>query len=263
MGRFARETTTFLDHWGIRPEQGDRALLHRLGQAFAALPYENLTKLIKKHRLPPGPARRRLPAEVLADHLEQGTGGTCFALIELFAAVLGDLGYRCRPVLCDTRRRADSHCALLVHLDGGPTLLDPGYLVHEPLPLPGPGQTCQRGAVSLAADPRGGFELVSYGVRRYRLKLEAVSPRRFVALWDSSFDWTMMNGVHVCAARESGYAYLHGSKLRLQSSVGKQTLNLRGDEVQQIARRFGIAPGVVEQAYRLARRRPESEVSDG
>jgi arylamine N-acetyltransferase len=263
MGRFARDTVTFLDHWGIRPRQLDRALLHRLGQAFAALPYENLTKLIKKHRLPPGPARRRLPAEVLADHLEHGTGGTCFALTELFASVLGDLGYSCRPVLCDTRHRADNHCALLVQLDVGPALLDPGYLVHEPLLLPGPGQTRRCGAVSLTANPRGRLELVSYGVRRYRLKLEPVSSQRFVAVWDSSFDWTMMNGVHVCAARDSGYAYLHGSKLRLQGSSGKQTLNLRGDEVQQIAKRFGIAPAVVEQACRLTRQRRENERRNG
>jgi hypothetical protein len=265
----AQSAETLLDHYRIVPRRRDQELLWELGEAFTHLPYENLTKLIRKHgeldpdlvragaRSAPGaaapgpgaaapgpgvaapgpggaapgpgaaapgpgvaapgpggaapgpggaapgpggaapgpgaaapgpggaapgpgatgsapsapapgpgaavdatasgdppvfapataPLRRRGPAEVVADHLRWGTGGTCFALTETFLTVLRRLGYRCRPVLCDMKAGADTHCAVLIELPEGPHLMDPGYLLHRPLPLPrAPGEQSRRDA---------------------------------------------------------------------------------------------------------------------
>ncbi len=240
----------FCDHFGVRPQRPDRDLLHELGHLFSRLPYENLTKLIKKHRFPPGPIRRRLPDEVLAEHLTHGAGGTCFALTHLFASVLERLKFQCFPVLCDTRHRPDNHCALIVLLDSEPHLVDPGYLLHEPVPLASTADGAARVAL-VPGDPVGAaYDLYTYGTRRYRVKMEAVRAEKFFAVWDASFEWTMMNGVHLCSAAGDGYAYVHNHKLCLRDGQAR-TLNIRGSESSVLARRFGIDPEVIEQAYQV------------
>jgi arylamine N-acetyltransferase len=247
-----RAAEVFCDHFGIVPTRPDLDLLHELGHAFARLPYENLTKLIRKHSLPPGPARRRQPAEVVADHVSLGAGGTCFSLTTLFAAVLERLGFSCHPVLCDMRAGRDLHCALVVDLLSGPHLLDPAYLLDAPLPLASPqSDLAARRARVVRSDDGESANLYSFDTFRYRVKLEPASRERFLAVWDASFEWTMMNGVHVCAATPGGYAYLHGHHLRLRSDGSKQTLNVRGSEAGELARRFGIAETVAAEAYRL------------
>lgn len=241
----------FLDHCGIVPRGPDRDLMHELGVAFSRLPYENLTKLIKKHSLPPGPERRRLPQEVITDHLAHGTGGTCFALTRLFSAVLERLCLASFPVLCHARHRRDGHCALVVLLDGDPHLVDPGYLVHEPLPLTGDGVASGAARVVAADRDDGTFELFTHDVLRYRFHLEPVSVARFEAVWDDSFEWTMMNGLHLCVPRDGGYAYLHNHKLCLRGGASRANLNIRGHELEELAQRFGIAETVSGQALSL------------
>lgn len=239
----------FVDHFGISPKAADRDLLVALGAAFAALPYENLTKLIRKYERAAAEDPRRLPAEVMGEHLALGAGGTCFSLTRLFAAVLARFGYRSRPVLCDMRNRPDNHCALLVESDSGPLLLDPGYLLHEPVPL-------QQGELRkpdsrIVRAGEGAFDLITYGTFRYRLKTAQVNAERFDAVWRDSFDWTMMNDVHLSRAEGGGYAYVHGHKVRLKTERGKENLNIRGREAEALAWRFGLDQSLVEHAYTL------------
>ena len=256
-----RAAEDFCDHFGIRPTRVDRDLLIAVGQAFARLPYENITKLLKKHAAEPGAQRRRLPAEVLRDHVSLGAGGTCFALTELFAVVLHRFGYQAWPVLCDTRHRAANHCALIVgDAQQGLMLLDPGYLLHEPVSLPqagGPGEKMHGPTRLVLSGESGGhrvFDLHTYDTWRYRFRAAAVSPPEFEAAWDASFDWTMMDNIHLCAAHEQGYAYVHGGKLRLRDATSKQTLNIRGNEPAAVAERFGMDEDLVRRAYELVER---------
>ena len=244
---------SFCDHFGIRPGGASRDLLAKLGHAFSRLPYENLTKLIKKHRLPPGPERRRQPAEVLADHLAHGTGGTCFALTELFVAVLQRFGFACHRAFCDTRQRLDAHCALVVHLDRGPHLIDPGYLLHEPLPLIEGVVGAAAGSARLVAIDGAAttFDLYTYGAWRYRLKLAPAAAGRYLAVWDDSFEWPMMKGIHLCAPAAEGYAYVHNHTLCLRGSGARENVNIRGQETAALAHRFAIDPVVVAEAYRV------------
>lgn len=251
-----RVADEFLDHFRIRPKSADRDLLRQLGQAFGRLPYENISKLIKKHRLPPTEQRRRSPGEVFDDHVALGTGGTCFALTQLFGQVLERLGYRSFPVLCDTKHQAAGHCALIAEVGDEHLLLDPGYLVHEPLALTHSDAAHHPEAIRLISGGDGrSLELHSFGVRRYRFIPSAASPDAFFGAWDASFDWTMMNDVHVCAPIDHGYAYVHGHKLRLRDATAKHTVNIRGDEAGELGRRFGIDTKLIEQAYQLVARR--------
>jgi len=248
---------TFLDHFGISPRRRDRDLVHQLGNAFRALPYENLTKLVKKHLHPAGQSRRRLPAEVVSDHMERGAGGTCFALTELFAGVLHRVGYSSFPVLCHTRHRRNGHCALVVVINEERYLVDPGFLLHEPIRLPHIGTEARPSpAVRLVGAEHGSgtVELFTYDRWRYRFELEPVPRPHFLSVWDESFSWTMMNGVHVCTAIDRGYAYLHGAKLCLRGHGSRGNLNIRGKEAEVLGERFGLDPGLVARAFELVSR---------
>lgn len=267
MGKHAADA--FLDHFDLVPRGSDRRTLETIGAAFARLPYENLTKLIAKHERPAGSERRRRPREVLGDHLALGAGGTCFALTELFGAVLARLGYESRPLLCDAPGRPASHCALLVRAGDEELLVDPGYLLTDPLPLPTRGEapTSERGVARLLRHDETSLDLYTYDRLRYRLRLDEISPARFAQVWDASFEATMMNGVHLCAAEaDGGYAYLHGHKLRLQGRPGAgavENINLRGREADELAARFGLAPELVARAYALVEAAREARKSEG
>lgn len=250
-----RAADAFIDHFDILPRRRDQDLLWEVGEAFARLPYENLTKLIKKHNTRAGAPRRRLPWEVVTDHVERGTGGTCFSLTETFLAVLERLGYQSRPVLCDMQAGPDSHCAVWIDLPAGPHLMDPGYLLHQPVPLsPDRSHTRHTGVteITVVGAPDGAsYEVTTGGKRRYRMKAATVTPERFLALWDASFEWTQMGNLHLSRGIGDGYAYLHGHHLRLQRPGGKENLNLRGRLPDELSTRFGLSPHVVTEALRV------------
>ena len=133
-------SAAFLHHFGLtRPEEPDAAFLERLSRSFARLPYENLTKIIKITEEGTPERALRDPNEVLGDHVRLGTGGTCFSLTALLMHLLRAYGYEVRPVLADRPYGADTHCTVLVTLEGTEHLLDPGYLVVRPIPLDGVG----------------------------------------------------------------------------------------------------------------------------
>ena len=110
-------------------------MVESVAAAFSSLPYENLTKILKHDR--EGGVARRGPEEVIRDHIRLGSGGTCFSLTAALLHVLRALGLRAEPILADRHYGENTHCALLVWLDGEPHLLDPGYLILKPLALPG------------------------------------------------------------------------------------------------------------------------------
>lgn len=76
-------------------------------RSMASVPYENLSKILER-------GRRRSDEEVARDHLNLGTGGTCFSLVSLFLALARRAGLSARPVFADRSYGADTHCAAVV-----------------------------------------------------------------------------------------------------------------------------------------------------
>ena len=72
----------------------------------------------------------RRPELFWADHLASGAGGTCFARVAAFHALLADLGFAGRVALGRVQSDFD-HASLLVALDGEEWICDVGF----PLPV--------------------------------------------------------------------------------------------------------------------------------
>ncbi len=243
----SRAARAFLD----RLERPDR--LDYILARFSALPYENLTKLIK--RADAG-SQRRLPDEVLADHDRYGAGGTCFALTYFLGEILEQAGFQWEYLLADRSYMTAAHSALAVRIDGRRYLADPGYLLDHPLALdqtqavrvPAPGEEL---LLEPAADGESWTLYTVNGAHRkfrYRLHSATVSESDFIDRWTDSFDWPMMDSLVLCSITREARHYLRdvhyhrvGANERFQSEVDPLQGTLLRDA-------FGIDPELFERA---------------
>ena len=125
----------FHRHFDCAGRHSDPEFLKSIVLHFSALPYENLSKIVKHHDFEDTTEKIRLPDEVMHDHAEFGLGGTCFALTFFLQSILEYNGFACYPVMADMRYGPNTHSALVVILNNKKLLVDPGYLLNNPLEL--------------------------------------------------------------------------------------------------------------------------------
>ncbi len=252
--------SVFFDHFGILP-QGGTDTLFRVSEAFSRIPWENITKfLLKAH----GHERLRMPGEVFEGFVRDGTGGTCYSLTEALSAVLAACGWSTRPLTGHMKHGRNIHCALLAEGSPGTFLLDPGFVVPQPVPL-------DRGGGSLALQGRslewirrkGGWDLYireggSPAQWRYRLEDRTLSRDEFLGYWRRSFDAPGLNSLHINLSLEDRRLSAHNGNLRISGGSGRENVKLSTGYGEAVARLFGICPSVAEEAWReLARLKAE------
>jgi arylamine N-acetyltransferase len=262
----AETVALFEERHGRTPPDGSPATLVELVRRFSALPYENLSKI-----LAPGP---RMPLTVVREHLELGTGGTCFSLAELLGRLARAAGFSAHPVMAHMRHGPNVHCALRVEASNGAAfLVDPGYLLPGPRPLapgpvgePAPGQPLLVPAGSRqgppADTPAGDVDLFTHEpgglVWRYRFSHPAPTREAFWAHWQRSFGLPGMRSLLVTRREGDQRLYLHRHKLRRVGPGGKTTRNVRQRLEQTVAETFGIAPRVTREAGAVLRQGQKS-----
>ena len=109
-GRRDRVLQAFLYHFGLDPGAPSLSLLPAVLREFARLPYENLTKILAEEG--ESSRWRRRPAQVVGDHINLGTGGTCFSLTAALRHLVRSLGFPAEPIMADRPYGPDTHCAL-------------------------------------------------------------------------------------------------------------------------------------------------------
>jgi hypothetical protein len=165
-------------------------LLEALFSRFnARVPFETASKIERDAAFREADAKPRRPEIFWSDHLELGAGGTCFARVAAFEALLSALGFAARKVLGRVVSDFD-HAALLVEASGREFLCDVGFPIPAILP-PAPGEVeTPVGRITAEASPRGlSIDLggVPEGPRRLEIFLEPVAEARFLDLWRSTF----------------------------------------------------------------------------
>lgn len=255
----------FLRRHRIDPRWPEPRRAAAVARAFARLPYENFTKIIAEERAVLRTEARRTPAEVLADHEEYGTGGTCFSLTDTLVALLRAVALRAEPILADRWYGANTHCAVLVWLEGTPHLLDPGFLLTEPLPLPRQEAISVPTALhTLHLQPRsdGRVELLTEAAGRRKSRLlyrpEPADLQPFLSVWDDSFTWEMMKYPLVAGWHASTQVYLRGTRLQLHGPRGRDCEELPPSQLPiAVERLLGVAPEITQQALSIWARRGE------
>ncbi len=271
-GREALER--FSGHFDIAAGDPDLALLRGVITAYSNLPYENLTKIIKKFTARTSDERLRGPVEVVSGYVERHTGGTCFSLTYCLGAMLASAGFRCYPVMADMKR-PNIHCALVVEMGGKRYLVDPGYLVGEPVALTGAPARVPTTFGTVELRPRlnesydlftleGGWDELSglgrgdppapaalrNGGRtwRYTVRTSPVSRADFMRYWQESFALPMMNNLLLTRLTADGHLYVKNHHLRMKHLGGKANENIRADLEVRIAAEFGIPPDITAEA---------------
>jgi arylamine N-acetyltransferase len=259
--RFSLAAGSFLACFGLTGKIPlNEEALRQIYRAFSNLPYENLSKIIRKHNfLAEGVSSLRTPEEVLEGFLAQRLGGTCFSLTQCLYSLLGFCGFAAYRVLGDMRHGTDIHCAVIADLGQEKYLCDAGYLLPEPLPLSPYDRSELRGSLYtyiLEADsgnPRvhhlytrspGSSELKW----RYRIRDHAVTDSEFEHRWQLSFHDTMMNQIVLTRNLEKGQVYIHKHHLRLNLSDRKQNINIRSSMAEKVKELFGIDSRIVEKS---------------
>lgn len=251
--------TRFLKAIHVDPhvDRGE-VLLTRLCAAFARIPYENLTKIIKSGELINPSNAKRLPDEVLRDYLEHGTGGTCFSLTAAFIAIFNALSIEAHPILADRHYGTDTHCALVFSHEADLLLLDPGFLINQPVRLPSLEPIIRStgfNTIELVPHDAGRkVELftIANKSRRSRLtyKINPLDGPTFGRAWERSFAWEMMTYPVLTRYSNGIQHYLQGNTLRIRKNgqTTRQTLS-PDEEYEFISKTLGINKTVIKKAF--------------
>jgi arylamine N-acetyltransferase len=252
----------FFRRHGIDRNRDPLSIIEMCAAAFSRIPYENLTKIIKSDLVLSRSSALRFPDEVLADHLRYGTGGTCFSLTAALIAVFNALGIEAQPLLADRHYGPDTHCGLVVKHENRALLIDPGFLIYVPTPLPSSAiSAVDLGYTTVELRPvEGGnrIELATStrGTRKVRLtyRRSPVDAEAFQRAWEDSFTWEMMTYPVLTRCTAGRHLYLQGNTAMVRSSDKTVRSKLEAaDQIAFIGNQMGIARSVVLKAWEAIR----------
>jgi arylamine N-acetyltransferase len=266
----------FLRHYGIAPgRQPNLALLREILAGFSNLPYENLSKIIKfYHHGENETERLRLPEEVIEDHLRLHLGGTCFSLTFFLQSILMHHGFPCYIVMGDMKAGRNLHCAMVVVLNKIKYLVDPGYLLRQPLALdperPRLYHTEFTGVELRFDSLNESYEVFTFNRQaikwRYRFADYPTAPEDFLAHWQTSFHRNSMHGLCLTRATAEELIFIRKDFMRLTNLDGKRNISIKKNYHTTIQQLFGISPEYVEQAQSALRenmaREREEKIED-
>ena len=261
-GLYREVVQSFLQRYQIAGIGSDFKGLGAVLEAFKAIPYENVSKLLRQKRWGGGDELLlRLPDQVWHDFLEYKLGGTCYSLTFFLEVILANIGFECYPVSADMNWGRDVHCGLVVMLEGVHWWCDPGYLLLTPMALTGKGQQIYRtesSGVQLSYDGLT-YRLGTFHGRdnkwRYSFIDRKCERSDFLNYWLASFTQPGMNGVCLTRLEKEGMIYIHNNFLKEVNRAVIRKNRMDGNWLKEIERIFGIPEIMVEEAYSITQDR--------
>lgn len=246
----------FLTHFDLNPHKTDLVNLQLILEKFAEIPYENISKIIKLSHHWGSDDKLRLPEEVIEEHIGSRLGGTCFSLTFFLQSILSRTGYFCYPVMAHMRAGQNIHCSLIVVLDQIKYLVDPGYLLNQPMainPLLKRIYLHESGGVELQYDtPSGCYNLFTFDQEeikwRYQFQDRPCPPDEFLRHWSDSFTKSMMHGICLTRATRKGLIYIHNDYLREVSYHDRKSHKIKNSLHATVQSYFGIDQTLIESA---------------
>ena len=244
----------FLTHFQILEPAFSLEHVARIARKFSAIPYENVSKIIKFSQS--NGISFRMPEEVFEDHRRWRLGGTCFSLTYYLLEILRYYGYDSSPIMGDMHWGENVHSALLVRYQGHQYLVDPGYMIHRPLQI-------SRDTVKRFTAPHAGieirfrsqderFDLFTFRsgnyTWRYRFSPQPVSLEEFSTHWISSFFKPTLHGICLTRTRENGMIYVHNDFTKISGQDLTHRSHSRNQTEKVILEEFGIPMHLIEQA---------------
>jgi hypothetical protein len=163
--------------------------------------------------------------------------------------------------MADMRAGRNIHCALITLFEGVKYLVDPGYLLRQPMALDPSKPRLYRTeltGVELRFDPlAAAYEVFTFNRQemkwRYRFVDRPTPAEEFLQHWQASFHRNSMHGFCLTSATQEELIYIHKDFMRITSLEGKRNVPIKQNYHETIAQLFGIAPEYVEQAQAALR----------
>jgi arylamine N-acetyltransferase len=120
-----------LEHLGCPPKAPTLRYLNRLIQAYIRkVPWESVSRIIKRHTTPETKDCPRLPEEFWQEAMQHGFGGTCFESSLAFYSLLTALGYEGYLTVNDMGDTLSCHAAIIIVIKEQKYLVDITIPVH-------------------------------------------------------------------------------------------------------------------------------------
>jgi arylamine N-acetyltransferase len=153
------------------------------------------------------PACLETPAVLLSDHLEKGTGGTCYSMAYSLAALLESAGIDCYLTLNAISGQEENHAAVVAMVDGITWLCDPGVQLRVPVVFSPETATSADNGFCIVhivpTDVPGDFNVslqITVGgptIPWFLFHSKPVDESAFRQVWLQSFTGPMMNTFHI------------------------------------------------------------------
>lgn len=246
-----------------------------LCNSLSNVTYENLTKIIRLEQTGSASGARNLDDSNQNDVDAWMGGGTCFSMTWHLYQNLKDMGLKPRLVMGHKRKERNIHCALILPDDEACAessltsvareyLLDPGYLLFEPLELPLPAPFGQGTAffplvpntVRLDRPSMESLALWTGGAGgplklRFEYPVAGVSVEEFKQHWAESFYREMMTyPVLNRLDRERGvqYYYQKGNLVTRDANGSRMERIATENQVETLSSVFRLSPEIIEKA---------------
>lgn len=228
---------------------------------LSILPYENLSKIVAFKQGGNMESTLGLAEDWLQKTRDTGAGGTCFSLTWWLARRIRAAGLDCAFLMGDKGRSKNIHCGLRFECNGRAYLLDPGYMIFDPLPLPNGGLSAEAwvapnqvrvddmpaiDAWRLWSGPRGALKA------RFDFRRAAVYEAEFFAHWEASYGWPMMDYPVLNKIEGGVQYYLQKRSLLVRTAEGGVMRKLEEPELMETLRvTFGIPPALAREALSI------------
>lgn len=252
---FEKETLEFLKQFRYSGQTPSLEHVGEVSRYFSRLPYENISKILKKASSPEG-QRLRLPDELTHDHYAWHLGGTCFSLTYFLCGIYTLLGYDVQPLICHLNWGENNHSAVALQYAGHRYLIDPGYMIFKPLPLKKENVKSQISAetgLSLRFDgAEDQYALYTFRkgqfVRRYHFTDQELSWDSFAQYWQASFDLPGMNDLTLTRIEGHEMLFIQGDFIKITGPDKIEKFRAQNTAEHLIRDRFGIPLEKLEAA---------------
>jgi arylamine N-acetyltransferase len=261
----------FMSHFDLRLRRPELSFLQEIIEHFAAIPYENISKIIKLNQHWDAESKLRLPEEIINDHISFHLGGTCFSLTFFLQTILTLNDFTCYPVMADMHVGRNSHCCLVTTIDGRKYLIDPGYLLHQPLEIDPARPRLYRtsfAGVQLHFDSTTSFyNLSTFDANetkwRYRFQDRPTPVDEVFQHWHASCWKSTLHGILLTKVMPEGLIYVHKTLMKETSIGGKKNINIKKNYHAAIHDLFHIDPQLIEKAQAALKENLAKEKASG
>ncbi len=246
-----------LEALDLSAEEPGSSFLERLFARFnARVPFETVSKILRNAEVAGASEKPRAPQVFWEEHLAWGAGGTCFARVAAFEALLGGLGFRVHKLLGRVEAEGD-HAALLVETGRESFLADVGFPLPALLPAREGETDTALATLRLSETPRGFrvefFGGVPEGPRSLEIFSERVSEGEFAKRWQATFrpESRFLSEVSLRKTEESRAVSFFRGEVRVDDLHSRLTIPLPDSRAARLDEIFGVDRERLTRAFAL------------